>query len=111
MLVCWIVFPAILGLLALGCGLLLERAAGIALPGALLLPAGVAVVVVVGSFTTMTDATAELTAPVVIVLAIAGIALLPPWRRRPDRWAAAAAIGVFAVFAAPIVLSGEATFA
>jgi hypothetical protein len=111
LLICWLIFPAILGLLALGCGLLLERAAGIAIPGALVLPAGVAVVLVVGSFTTMTDATAELTVPLVIVLAVAGVVLSAPWRRRPDRWAVGAGLGVFAVFAAPIVLSGEATFA
>ena len=38
--------------------------------------------------------------------------LLGPIRRsRPDLWALGTAIGVFAVFAAPVVLSGEATFA
>jgi hypothetical protein len=111
LLVCWLVFPLIFGALALGCGLLLERASGITLPGVLLLPVGVAVILVVGSFTTMTDATAELTVPLVIVLAVGGILLSPPWRRRPDRWAVGAAVAVFAVFAAPIVLSGKATFA
>src|SRR5207253_2305474 len=50
--------------------------------------------------------------PLVVVLAVAGIALSPPWRRGPiDWWAAGTAAAVFAVFAAPVVLSGQATVA
>ncbi len=59
------------------------------------------------------DITAELGAPLAAVGAVAGLAL--GWKRvrspRLDRWAAGAALVVFAVFAAPIVLSGDATFA
>jgi hypothetical protein len=113
LIACWILFPVVLGLLAAGCGLLLERASGLRLPGVLIPPAGLAVVVVVAEIATSTDATAELAAPLVVVCAVAGFVLS---RRRlagvrPDRWAAGAALGVFAVFAAPTVLSGEATFA
>jgi hypothetical protein len=112
LLVCWVVFPLVLGLLSLGCGLLLEAAAGCRLPGALLLSAGLAVIVVAGQFTTLSDATAELSTPLVVALAAIGLALFPPWRRaRIDGWAVAAAAGVYAVFAAPVVLSGHATFA
>jgi hypothetical protein len=111
LLICWLAFPAVLAVLALGCGLLLERGSELQLPGSLLLPAGFALILVVGNFTTMADATAELTVPLIIGLAVAGLVLSPPWRRRIDPWAAGAVAGVFAVFAAPIVLSGQATFA
>jgi hypothetical protein len=112
LLLAWLVFPLILGTLALGCGLLLERTARITLPGALLLPVGLAVIIVAAQLATLTDATAELATPLVVVLAVAGLAIARPWRsRRLDQWAVAACAGVFAMFAAPIVLSGAATFA
>jgi hypothetical protein len=97
--------------LSLGCGSLLELAAGARLPRPLVVPAGLTVVILAAQFATLMDATAELAGPLVIALALAGLLLSPPWRERPEPWAAAAAAGVFAVFAAPIVLSGRATFA
>jgi hypothetical protein len=75
------------------------------------LPAGLTVVILAAQFATLADATAELAGPFVIALAVAGLMLRPPWRDRPEPWALGAAAGVFAVFAAPIVLSGRATFA
>jgi hypothetical protein len=75
------------------------------------LPVGLTVVILAAQFTTLADATAELTGPVVIALAVTGLLLRPPWRDRLEPWALGAAAGVFAVFAAPIVLSGRATFA
>jgi hypothetical protein len=75
------------------------------------LPVGLTVVVLAAQFATLTDATAELAGPLVIALAVVGLLLMPPWRDRPEPWALGAAAGVFAVFAAPIVLSGRATFA
>ena len=68
-------------------------------------------VILAAQFATLTDATAELAGPLVVGLAAAGLLLSVPWRGRPDPWAYGAAGGVFAVFAAPIVLSGRATFA
>ena len=97
--------------LALGCGSLLELGAGARLPRPLVVPAGLTVVILAAQFATLTDATAELAGPLVIALALAGLLLAPPWRARPEPWAAGAAAGVFAAFAAPIVLSGRATFA
>jgi hypothetical protein len=112
LLICWIAFPLVLCLLALGCGLLLERAAGSRLPGPLLLPAGLAVIVVVGLFPIMSDATAELTTPLIVVLAAAGLVVSPPWRRTPlDLAAVGCGIAVFGMFAAPVALSGQPTFA
>ena len=111
LLVPWLAFPLLLAALSLGCGLLLERASGIRLPGTLLLPSGLAVLVVVALFATANGATARLATPAVVVAAVAGFVLA---RNRPrprlDRWALAAGLGAFAVYAAPVVLSGRATF-
>ena len=110
MLTAWLILPLLLIVLALGCGLLLERIAGARLPGALVLPAGLAVVSVAGLFPIMSDATAELTAPLIVVLAVAGLVLSPPWKRGRLDWAAVACgVGVFCAFAAPVALTGEPT--
>ena len=87
--------------------------AGGGVPGTLLLPLGLAGIVVASQLTTYFDWSAELTTPLVVVLAIGGVILGRDRIRtlRPDIWAAAAALGVFATFAAPVVASGEATFA
>jgi hypothetical protein len=109
----WILFPALLALLSVGWGLLVEWLSRARLSGFLLLPVGFAAVIVVTRAAMWLDFTAELGAPVAAVGAVAGLAL--GWRRlragRLDRWAAGAALVVFVVFAAPIVLSGSATFA
>ncbi len=112
MFVSWILFPLLLSALCLGCGLLLEAAVGRRLPGPLLAPAGFGVVLVATWILTSRGETAGLATPAVVLLAIAGAALAYPWGdRRPNRWALAAALGVYAVYAAPIVLSGNPTFA
>jgi hypothetical protein len=112
MLVAWLVFPAVLGVLALGCGLLLERIAGMRVAGPLVAPLGLAVIIVVAGFLTLAPGTARFTVPAVIAIAVAGFgcgairgrvrAAMPPF---------AAAALVFCVYAAPVVLSGQATFA
>jgi len=107
----WLAFPLLSCALSLGCGLLLERASGLRLPGTLLLPAGTCLLIVIALLFTMHGATAELATPVVALAAVAGFGL--SIRRRwssVDVWALAAAGGVFAVYAAPVVLSGDATF-
>jgi hypothetical protein len=112
MLVAWIAYPLVLAALCGGVGLLVDVLCRQRLPGALVLPAGLAAIVVVGQFTTLSDATAELTVPVVVVLAVLGAGFSLPWRfGHPSWWATGAALAVFAVFAAPVVLSGEPTFA
>jgi len=101
-----------LAALCLGCGLLLEALAGGRLPGPLLAPAGFGVVLVVVWLLTSRGETAPLATPALVLLAAAGAGLTYPWSgRRPDRWALAAALGVFVVYAAPVVLSGRPTFA
>ncbi len=111
MLLPWIVFPLVLVALSLGCGLLVERVAGGGLPGALLLPLGLAVIVVEADLATTSGATARLAAPIAIALAVAGFGLSGGRLSRPGVWATACGAGAFAAYAAPIVLSGQATFA
>ena len=107
----WIAFPLVLALLSLGCGLLLETASGMQLPGTLLLPGGFIVISLATYFAHMSNATAPLQTPFVVVLAIAGFGVSRPWKRfRLDRWLTGSAAGVYTVFAAPVVLVGV-TFA
>ncbi len=106
--IAWIVFPLVLGALCLGSGMLLERLAGTRLPTVLLVPAGLAAIVVVSSLAVSLPATARLTTPLVAALATVGF-VLGRWRR-PHWWAVAAAGGVYLCYAAPVLASGEATF-
>jgi hypothetical protein len=108
----WVIFPALLGTLCLGCGLLVERVAGLRLPGALIPAIGLALIVVGAQFLTLLDGTAELATPAALALALIGLCLAGrPAIRRVEAAAVAVALLSFAAFAAPIVLSGEATFA
>jgi hypothetical protein len=113
LLAAWLVYPALLLVVALGLGLLVDRAAGRSLPGALLLPVGVALTVALARLIVATSATARLALPVIVVLAIAGLVLgLARLRAlRPSVWIAAPALGVFLIAGAPMFLSGHPTFA
>ena len=108
----WVLYPLVLLVLCAGLGLLVDVICGKRLRGALIPPLGLAAIVIVGEFTTATDTTAELTVPVVLGLAALGFGLSLPWRfGRPDPQPIAVAVGVFFVFGAPVILSGEPTFA
>src|SRR5436190_3136479 len=108
----WVLFPLVLAVLCVGCGLLVERLTGLALPGALVPAVGLAAIVVVAQFLTLWDASAELATPTTVALAAGGFVWSLPLRgRRIDPWAAVTVLAVFAVYASPIVLSGQATFA
>jgi hypothetical protein len=118
MFVPWLLFPLLLVALSLGCGLLVRHAAATSIPPSLLAPVGFSVLILVGEFASIGDTLAELAMPVAVLLAIAGFSLA---LRRPrpagdrgarfERLAAWAALAVFAVYAAPIVFTGEPTFA
>ena len=95
-------------------GLLVERLGGTRLPGALLIPTGLAAIIVIARAAMTWDATAELATPLVIVGAVAGLVVgrarvwplqLDPLGHGSGRWS------TFAVFAAPVVLGGSASFA
>jgi len=108
----WFLFPLVLVALAMGCGLLVERISGIDLPGALLAATGLALIIVVAQFFTLDGRLAEITTPLIVSLAVVGFGLsLQELDRGMAWWAVITAIAVFAVYAAPIVLSGQATFA
>jgi hypothetical protein len=113
LLVAWIVVPAVLAVLCIGVGLTVEAATGRRLPTAVLAPAGFATVIVAGQFTTLDDATAELTVPLVVLIAVAGggFALVRGRRLPVPAVALLGLVAVFCVYAAPIVASGEPTLA
>jgi hypothetical protein len=106
----WVLFPAALGLAGYGLGLLVEEASGRRLPGALVVPTGLAAVIVLGSIITSWAATAPLATPVVAVVAVIGL-VRHGRSRRVDPWALLAAIGVLLAYGAPVLLSGQATIA
>jgi hypothetical protein len=107
----WILLPLVLSVLSLGCGLLLETVSGMRLPGALLLPGGFIIISLATQFAHMLELTAGLQTPLVIVLALTGYGVARPWTRfRLDYWLTGAVAAVYAVFAAPVVLTGQATF-
>ena len=112
MAVAWVLFPLVLVAVCLGCGLAVDWASGRVVSGAMLLPVGLALVIVIATLATSRHATASLATPAVIVLAVAGYALSWPRLRRlrPEPWALGVGIGLFAICAAPLVLSGNATF-
>lgn len=112
MLTAWLLFPLVLAALCQGWGWALALATRVGVPAAATPCLGMAGLVVAGQFLTLADATAELATPVLAAVGVIGLALGVVRRLAPPpRWALVAAAGVFAVYAAPIVLSGEATFA
>jgi hypothetical protein len=111
-LACWVLLPLVLGVLSLGFGLLLERAAGLQLSEALLLPAGFALLIDVAELPTKVSSLAHLTTPLVVVVAVIGFVVGRPWRRRPKlgAWPLIAAVAVYLVYLAPVLGTGEPTF-
>jgi hypothetical protein len=111
----WLLVPVALLAVLVGCGLLARALAGVSIPPTLLPGVGLAVLICAGHLTTAFDSTAEFTTPVVIALALAGYLAAWPfdWRGGArEVWPGlAAGVGVFLAYGAPIVLSGEATFA
>jgi hypothetical protein len=117
LLAAWVAFPLVVGFLGYGCGALVERAAGRALPLSVRLPCGTALVIAVLDLCTRFTSTVGAATPAVCALAAGGIVLRPPWRWRPPvpfrvlNPSAIAPALVYAIYAAPIVLSGAATWA
>ena len=125
LLACWVAFPLILLALAHGAGTLIARAAARDLPAGVRIPCGLALIIAVMDLATRTATTARLAVPAAVALGAAGLALAASERRRspadgaaPHRFTpprptpdALAAAVVFAAYAAPVVLSGEATWA
>jgi hypothetical protein len=112
LLVTWAACPLLLLVLAVGWGLLADLLLGTTLPRALIPGLGLASVIVVTQLLLLVGPVSSVAAPVVAGGAAIGFAAAARTRRGwwPCRSAAVAAAAVFAVFAAPVVLSGEATF-
>jgi hypothetical protein len=112
MIAAWLLFPLVLLLVSTGCGLLVERIGGWRVPGALLPGLGLAAMIVAATLTTERASTAPATTLVVVGLTALGYATSLERLRalRPPGWQLALALAVFAACAAPVVLSGQATF-
>jgi hypothetical protein len=112
LLLSWVVYPIAWLLVCVGCGLMVRSASRDRIEPPLVPVVGLGAVIVVGEFLTLADATARLTVPAVVAIAAGGYALTLRRRpTRPDPWPFVAAAAAFAILAAPIVLSGEATVA
>src|SRR5919112_1698916 len=101
---CWLVFPAVLVALALGVGALVERLADKRIPGTLLVPVGLAGIIVIAQFLVAVSSLARFATPVVTVAGVAGLVLLVRSRRPGraiDRSALVVAVRAFLGFAPP----------
>jgi hypothetical protein len=107
----WVLFPLVLALIGLGWGAIVERAAGVRVDDALVLPIGLAAALVLAGTLTAFTVTAPAAVPLVAVGAVAGLPLAWVERSRLGRWPLLAAFGVLLAYGAPILLSGNATFA
>jgi hypothetical protein len=110
LILAWVAFPLLLAALGAGWGALVQRAADIPVGGALLIPIGLAAMIVVAGFLTNFEPTARAAVPVVAVGGVAGVV----WARRSllrlNRWPLLAALGALLAYGAPVLLSGSATF-
>src|SRR4051794_28858003 len=123
-LLSWVVVPALLCALSLGCGLLVAWAAertgaprGEPFPGVLILPIGFATVVVIASLVTTWKATAPLAGVAPLAVAAAGLVVgrrrLAGWSRASlaqAAWPGLAGAMAFAAVGGPVVLTGKAGF-
>ena len=122
-LLCWLLVPALLCVLSLGCGLVVAAIAertgaprGEPFPGLLVLPIGFAGVIVIASLLTTWKLTAPLAGVGPLAVALAGLfvgrrRLAAGWNRRAAMvWPALTAAIPFAAVGLPVILTGKAGF-
>jgi hypothetical protein len=106
-----VLYPLVFALVALGAGLLVDRAAAGGIPGMLLVPCGVAALIVTGELMSYAETSAAMIPVAVVLLGLAGLALGRA-RLRPseiDGWAVATAAATYLIVCAPVLLAGRAT--
>jgi hypothetical protein len=118
-LLAWVVFPALLLVLSAGAGLAARRMAGpLGVPALLVVPVGLAALVVLAGLLCYYAPLAPLAGPACAVVGVLGLVLertavrdlIGRRGRGIDPWALGAAAGAWAVVAAPVVLSGKPGF-
>jgi hypothetical protein len=110
--VAWTLLPLVVYVVSLGVGLLVVRVLRLELPNPLVPPLGLCVSIVLVMPGYRLGAGAWLATPLVVVAALAGYGLgLRDWRRwiNPG-WIGVAALGVYLLYVAPVVLAGGWTW-
>jgi hypothetical protein len=104
--------PVLIAVLALGLGLLVERASGWRLPSALLAPVGLCAATCLAMTVYRLHGTATIAVPLAVVAALGGFVLARRELRERLRpgWAAAAFIAGYVLYVAPSALTGEWTW-
>jgi len=107
--VAWLVLPLVFYLIAAGLGLLAERLARVELPDALLAPLGACLAIVLVLTVLELGGAGAAMGIVLVVLAVAGMVLSRDRLRSRlvPGWAGVAALLVFVLYMAPVVLSGH----
>lgn len=108
-----VLFPLLLATLALGGGLLVDRAVGGVVPGILLAVVGLAALVIVAELCTYWEATASLVPYAFLAVGVGGLVAGRERlaKARPDWWLVGATVAVYAIVCAPVLLHGEVTLA
>jgi hypothetical protein len=111
---CWFVGPLVLLAVVLGLGFGTELISGTRVPWAVRPALGLAVMMVIAQLGISTDPTADLTIPVIVGLGAFGLWMA--WSARLlsgplPGWGILAGFGAYLVFAAPVLFSGEPTWA
>jgi hypothetical protein len=111
---CWFVGPVVFLAVAVGLSFGIELISGARVPWGVRPALGLAVMVVLAQLVITTDTTAELAIPVVVALGAFGLWMgwsTGLWSGPLPGWGLLAALGVYIVFAAPVLFSGDPTWA
>jgi hypothetical protein len=111
----WVLFPLVMLVASVGCGMLVRAASGGELSALLVTPVGFALVVIICAFATSYGWLTPAAAPLVVVATVAGFALearargisAPRPRLGAWAWPVLAALVAFAAVGGPVFLTGE----